>query len=120
MKTLCLMLLTICIHQSIYCQEFNKRALTQADKTNGILAKYLYVTDDGYNSQSLILYKNHTYYYSIRGHGGSSFNKGRWNQREQVLELKSVIDEKKVPVKLPYSNDTSQMVRGFKIAIVKN
>jgi hypothetical protein len=101
-------------------QELKKLKLTKADNVKGVFAKYEYISDDGYNGKTLILFKNRNYHYTRGGHdGGGGVNEGKWNQTGDVLELKSAILTNNVPIKLSFS-DTVQLLPNFRIGVVKN
>lgn len=53
------------------------------------------------------------------GMEGMVLIKVKWRQNGNLLELKSIIPTNNVPVKLSFS-DTTQLLAGFRIGIVKN
>jgi hypothetical protein len=81
----------LCFNKIIHSQEFKKNRLTKNDIAKGIISRYRHISDDGYNSWELLLFKNKNYCYIKTGHGENGFNKGKWNENGKILELKSII-----------------------------
>lgn len=100
---------------------YRKTLLTQKDVSNGVSARYDFLTSDKLVGQTLTLYKDHSYLLEQGGDAGDYFSKGKWIQKNGVLELVSALDTANLPVKLIYRNSVADSFsKDLKIEMVQN
>jgi hypothetical protein len=104
----------------VKAQDLVMRKLTDEDKKNKVHKAYEYNATDHYAVIKLCLYQDGTFYYTLNTFNQAVFSKGKWVQKDDTLILANGIKKGHVPIKLSYSNDSSALINGFKVAIVKN
>lgn len=101
-------------------QDLAMRKLTDIDMKNKVYRAYEYNGTDHYAALKLTLYHDKTFYYTLKTFYQDVFSKGNWIQRGDTLILENSIKNGHVPIKLLYSNDSSNLINGFRVAIVRN
>lgn len=120
MKLFLFLMFSLFASDSAQAQELLKKKRSAADKRARVAQRYEYDCKGSSCSVKLVLFKDHTFKYSLNSFTRNVFSSGRWVMRKDTLSLKSFIQSDDVPVKLMYSNDTSGMVNGFRISVVQN
>lgn len=102
-------------------QDFILGKLTAKNKKDRVLSVYEYVSPPHGRGQ-LLLYQNGTFYYrhSVAMQSEDVFSRGRWFKKGDTLVLDNAIKNGQIPVKLSYSMDSSQLLDGFSVGVVKN
>lgn len=100
---------------------YKKTLLTKKDVSNGVSAKYNFLTSDKLVGQTLTLYKDHSYLLEQGGDAGDYFSKGKWIQKNGVLELVSSLDTANLPIKLIYRTSVADSFsKNLKVEMVQN
>ena len=123
MKTIKFILIFSCyflLGLQVKAQDLVMRKLTAKDKINKVHSAYEYNATDHYTVIKLCLYENGTFYYTLKGFNQDIFSKGKWVQKGNTLVLTNSIRNGDIPIKLSYSKDSSVLINGFKVGIVKN
>lgn len=101
-------------------QNLKQTSLTMTDKKKGIVSKYEYNATDSYSEIRLIFLKNANFEYTLRTFNQDVFSTGKWARKGNTLTLRSHLSTNNLPVKLVYKTDTSDLINGFKIGVVRN
>lgn len=109
----------VCIQ--LEAQDFTLGRLTAKDKKDHVLSAYAYVSPPHGRGQ-LLLYQNGTFYYShsVAMQSEDVFSQGTWFKKGDTLVLDNAIKNGHVPIQLSYSMDSSQLLDGFRVGVVKN
>ena len=113
----CFVTILVC---DLKAQDLTMRKLTTEDKSNKIIGKYEYNAKGHYGIIKLSLFSNGVFRYELALFNKDVFSEGKWIQKKDTLILNSTITNNHIPIKLIYSNDSSNLIDGFKIAIVRN
>ena len=106
--------------KNVEAQDLSICKLSDTDKKNNIIRKYEYTARDHYGIIKLSLFANSTFWYELSTFRRELFSEGIWIQKKDSLILNSYITNRHIPIKLIYSNDSSTLIGGFKIGIVRN
>lgn len=94
--------------------------LTDEDRKNEVHSAYKYDASDHFTIIRLCLYRDGNFHYSLKTFNQNVFSEGIWTQKDDTLILINKIQKGHLPVKLAYSNDSTELINGFKVAIVEN
>jgi hypothetical protein len=119
-KIIQLFFYTIVLSNYLNGQALLKRALTFEEKKNKVICAYEYNGSGHYSFIKLLLYENGDFYYSIYSANQNIFSEGKWSKKGKVLYLTSSIQNNNLPVDLTYSTDTSKIIGGLRVGIIKN
>lgn len=102
-------------------QDFTLGKLTAKNKKERVRSVYNYVSPP-HGRGELLLYQNGTFYYrhSVAMQNEDVFSRGTWFKKGDTLVLDNAIKIGQIPIQLSYSMDSSQLLDGFRVGVVKN
>jgi hypothetical protein len=101
-------------------QDLIRCKLTDREKKNKVAYSYVYNASEHYGVIKLSLYKSGLFYYTLSSFNRDVFSEGKWIRKKDTIILVSNIRNGHIPIKLNYSNDTSNLINKFRVGIVKN
>lgn len=123
MKSIKFLLAILCCFLAsiqVKAQNLEMLELTDKDKENNVYRAYEFNAKDHFAVIKLWLYQDGNFYYTLNTFYQDVFSRGKWVQCGDILILTNSIQNGHLPVELSYSNDSSALINGFEVGIVKN